>query len=56
MAEVMKGNFMPKRGVEAIEAKDDLESRFEREALKRLGGSIAYVAKNKVKWGVKGRG
>ncbi len=50
MSEVLKGNFTPKNQVSAEEAKQDLESRFEREALKRLGGSIAFVSKKKVKW------
>ena len=30
--------------------KEDLETRFEKAALKRLGGSIAFVSKKKVKW------
>lgn len=52
MSSVLKGNFTPAKTVEAkntAEA-DDLDSRFEREAMKKLGGSIAYVAKKKVKW------
>ena len=53
MAEVMKGNFKPKRPVETKEASETLEDRFEREVKKRLGGSIAYVAKKKVLWDVK---
>ena len=52
MPSVLKGNFEPKKKVELKEeaAEDDLESRFEQEALKRLGGSIAFVSKKKVKW------
>lgn len=52
MSSVLKGNFTPAKSVEAkVEAEaDDLDSRFEREAMKKLGGSIAYVAKKKVKW------
>ena len=53
MSDMLKGNFTPKRQVTAEEAKQDLESRFEREALKRLGGSIAFVSKKKVKWSAK---
>jgi hypothetical protein len=34
------------------EGKEDLTSQFEREALKRLGGSIAFVAKKKFLYGV----
>ena len=30
-----------------------LEERFERTALKRLGGSIAFVSKKKVMWDLK---
>ena len=52
MSEVLKGNFTPKKTVNAKEPDDDLESRFEREAMRKLGGSIAYVAKKKVKWKV----
>ncbi len=32
---------------------ESLEKRFEREALKKLGGSIAFVSKKKVLWGEK---
>lgn len=52
MSSVLKGNFQPKKAVETKteEVKDDLESRFEKEALKRLGGSIAFVKKKSVTW------
>ncbi len=52
MPDVLRGNFTPKGKVSAREEKgnDSLEDRFEREALKRLGGSIAFVRKKKVKW------
>ncbi|MBI2236392.1 MAG: hypothetical protein HYU60_05470 [Magnetospirillum sp.] len=52
---VLKGNFQPKKAVEATKEvqADDLESRFEREALKRLGGSVAFVSKKKVAWELK---
>lgn len=52
MSSVLKGNFQTAKKVEAKHAKeeDDLDARFEREAMKKLGGSIAYVAKKKVKW------
>lgn len=57
MADVLKGNFIPKKKVTVSEhEEDDLESRFEREALKRLGGSIAFVSKKKVKWDLKDEG
>jgi hypothetical protein len=52
MSSVLKGNFQTQKSVAAKQEglADDLDSRFEREAMKRLGGSIAYVAKKKVKW------
>ncbi len=46
MADVLKGNFKPRVQVKVAEA-DDLSSQFEREALRRLGGSIAFVSKKK---------
>ena len=51
MTSVLKGNFETKKSVESrSDGEDDLETRFEREAMKRLGGSIAFVKKKKVKW------
>jgi len=50
MSSVLKGNFQPQKSVALKEQPDDIEQRFEREALKRLGGSIAFVAKKKVIW------
>ena len=51
MSSVLKGNFQTKKEVKAEPQKaDDLESRFEKEAMKKLGGSVAFVAKKKVKW------
>jgi hypothetical protein len=48
MADVLKGNFKPRKQVTvADQTDDDPSTRFEREALKRLGGSIAFVAKRK---------
>ena len=50
MNEILKGNFKTKNKVSSSEsAKDDsLENRFEKEALKKLGGSIAFVSINSV--------
>jgi len=49
--DVLKGNFKTKSQVSKKEdGPDSLEDRFEREALKRLGGSIAFVRKQKIKW------
>lgn len=54
MNELLKGNFQTKNQVTDAPAKEEtLEDRFEREAKKRLGGSIAYVSKKKVMWDLK---
>lgn len=50
MKDLLKGNFVPKKNVVLEEKAETLEDRFEREAMKRLGGSIAFVSKKKVKW------
>jgi hypothetical protein len=42
---ILKGNFDPKNDVAVEEPSKNLTDRFEKEALKRLGGSIAYVKK-----------
>lgn len=46
MTDLLKGNFKPKKPVD-IQIEDDLNAQFEREALKKLGGSIAFVSKKK---------
>ena len=54
MADILKGNFVPKKRVIVDEEKtESLEARFEKEAMKRIGGSIAFVSKHKVKWDYK---
>ena len=52
MSEFLKGNFKTKKEVNSTgtDGKDSLEERFEQEALKKLGGSIAFVSKKKVLW------
>jgi hypothetical protein len=52
MSDILKGNFKTKIPVTApvADEKSSLEERFEQEALKKLGGSIAFVAKQKVIW------
>ena len=53
MSDLLKGNFKTAKAVAdtpPAEDADDLESQFEREAMKRLGGSMAFVAKKKVAW------
>jgi hypothetical protein len=47
MSDVLKGNFKPEKPVEVEKEREDLNFKFEREALKRLGGSIAFVSKKK---------
>jgi len=54
MSDVLKGNFKTKQVVTAKDkGVESLEDRFEREALKRLGGSIAFVSKKKIMWDAK---
>lgn len=50
MTDVLKGNFTPKNPVEVKVEALNLEDQFEREALKRLGGSIAFVSRKKLLW------
>jgi hypothetical protein len=53
MSDVLKGNYQTKKKVTANKQQgESLEERFEREALKKLGGSIAFVAKKKVAWSI----
>ena len=54
MNDVLKGNFKPKNQIVLDEIiPETIEERFERTALKRLGGSIAFVSKKKVMWDLK---
>lgn len=54
MSDFLKGNFEVKIKLDGEDGKaESLEDRFEREALKRLGGSIAFVSKKKVRWDLK---
>jgi hypothetical protein len=48
--DVLRGNFETRNKVEIKQAEETLEDRFEMEAKKRLGGSIAFVSKKKVMW------
>jgi hypothetical protein len=52
MSDFLKGNFKTKKPVANLsrEGENSLEERFEKEALKKLGGSIAFVSKKKVLW------
>lgn len=54
MPDVLRGNFKPRTPVDTGADKEKtLEERFEKEAMKRLGGSIAFVSKRKVMWDAK---
>jgi hypothetical protein len=48
--DILKGNFETQTKVSAEQHVDTIEEKFEREALKRLGGSIAFVSKKKFLW------
>jgi hypothetical protein len=51
MTDFLKGNFKVKGDVDSKENEStSLEEIFEKEALKKLGGSITYVSKKKVVW------
>lgn len=50
MSEFLKGNYKVDKVITAADETLTNEERFEREALKKLGGSIAFVSKKKVMW------
>jgi len=51
MSSYIKGNFETKNKV-SVESPSEAnaEEEFERAALKRLGGSIAFVSKSRIAW------
>ena len=54
MPDILRGNFKTEKTVNTdSEEKKSLEDTFETAALKRLGGSIAFVSKRKVMWDTK---
>jgi hypothetical protein len=54
MSDILKGNFKTRNEVKGKDqAGASLEEKFEKEALKKLGGSIAFVSKKKVLWDLK---
>lgn len=54
MSDLLRGNFQTQKSVKAEPEKElSLEERFEMEALKKLGGSMAFVSKKKVMWDLK---
>jgi hypothetical protein len=50
MSDLLKGNFKVEREVADNKSESTAEEQFEREALRKLGGSIAFVSKQKVMW------
>ena len=57
MKSVIRGNFKTKNKIEIKdEQEESLEDRFEKEALAKLGGSIAFVSRKKVLWPDEGNG
>lgn len=52
MDKILKGNFKVKRDIDLVQPREDLTDRFEKEALKRLGGSIAFVSKKDFLYGM----
>ena len=49
---LLKGNYKVKKNIKKRELskEEELEKKFEREASKKLGGSMVYVSKKKVNW------
>jgi len=50
MDELLRGNYPIEQPQADAPAAQTLEDQFELEALKRLGGSITFVARRKVVW------
>lgn len=50
MNEILRGNYPIAQPETDAESAPSLEDQFELAALKRLGGSITFVAKRKVVW------
>ncbi len=50
--DLLKGNYKLKKNIKKkkLSQSEELEKKFEKEASKRLGGSMVYVAKKKVNW------
>jgi len=54
MSSIMKGNYDLNKKVEGKnEEPEKLEDKFEKEAMKHFGGSMAFVKKKKVEWNLK---
>jgi len=50
MSDLLKGNFKVNKAIDDQKSESTVEEQFEREALKKLGGSIAFVSRQKVMW------
>ena len=51
MHDLLKGNFKTKSDVKSSDESDGaMDEKFEKEAMKHLGGSIAFVRKKKILW------
>jgi len=52
---IVKGNYKLKKKIDkkTLTKEEELELRFEKEASKRLGGSMVYVSKRKINWDLK---
>jgi|TARA_B110000285_G_C14499762_1_gene327618 hypothetical protein len=52
---LLKGSYKTKNQVKkkVITADEELENKFEKNALKRIGGSMVYVNKKKINWSLK---
>ena len=52
---LIKGNYKLKKEVKPkkLSKEEELEIKFEKEATKRIGGSMVYVKKRKINWDLK---
>ncbi len=50
MSDFLKGNFETSKKIESETKEQTEDDLFENEAMKRLGGSIAFVSKKKFVW------
>ena len=52
---LIKGNYKLKKNVKLkkLSKEEELEKKFEKEATKRIGGSMVYVSKKKINWDLK---
>ena len=52
---LLKGNYKLKNKIKKkkLSQEEELEMKFEKEAQKRLGGSMVYVSKKKINWDLK---